>query len=154
MQEKKLRSKNSGIDSSSSSLLTFPFFDIGCPVVSKEKYMGTFRSAITGKEIRIQSGSCLLIITCLKRTKNMKFGTCITTLNNLTLIVRTSLASTESYRLLIKYACCKGQDLSQNKSSKLYGFSNTYKQESKINSALNDLKKMKEAVDLLAKVKD
>ena len=84
----------------------------------------------------------------------MKFGTCITTLNNFTLMVRTTLASTESYRLLIKYACCKGQDLSENKSSKLYGFSITYKQESKINSALNDLKKMKEAVDLLAKLKD
>ena len=46
-------------------------------------------------------------------------------------------------KLLIKYACCKGQDSSENKSSKLHGFSNTYKLESKINSALNDLKKMK-----------
>ena len=57
-QEKKVPCKISGINSSNSSFLTFsPFFDIGCPVVSYIKYIGTFRWAITGEEIRISSES-------------------------------------------------------------------------------------------------
>ena len=55
---KKIPRKTSGINSSNSSFLTFsPFFDIGCPVVSHIKYIGTFRWAITGEEIRISSES-------------------------------------------------------------------------------------------------
>lgn len=33
-----------------------------------------------------------------------------------------NLATAESYRLLIKYACCKGQTLSKKQSIALYGF--------------------------------
>ena len=55
---KKVPRKTSGINSSNSSFLTFsPFFDIGCPVVSYIKYIGIFRWAITGEEIRISSES-------------------------------------------------------------------------------------------------
>ena len=55
---KKVPRKTSGINNSNSSFLTFsPFFDFGCPVVSYIKYIGTFRWAITGEEIRISSES-------------------------------------------------------------------------------------------------
>ena len=65
-----------------------------------------------------------------------------------------NLASNESDRLLIKYACCKGQNLPKKKSSALYGFSDFNRQESNINSAISELEEMREAVVLLAKVKD
>jgi hypothetical protein len=64
------------------------------------------------------------------------------------------LATIESDRLLIKYACCKGQNLTQKKSSELYGFSNFNSQESKISNAIEELNEMREAVELLAKVKE
>jgi hypothetical protein len=68
------------------------------------------------------------------------------------------LATNESDRLLIKYACCKGQNLTQKKSSELYGFSNFNSQESKISNAIEinaiELNEMREAVELLAKVKE
>ena len=51
-----------------------------------------------------------------------------------------TLAISESDKLLIKYACCKGQNLSKNKSSKLYGFSDYDSQETRIKSALNEVK--------------
>ena len=65
-----------------------------------------------------------------------------------------NLASSESDRLLIKFACCKGQNLSSNDSSKIYGFSNFTKQETKINEAISSLREVCEAVDMLATVKD
>ena len=65
-----------------------------------------------------------------------------------------NLASSESDRLLIKYACCKGQNLSSNDSSKIYGFTNFTKQETKINEAISSLREVREAVDMLATVKD
>ena len=65
-----------------------------------------------------------------------------------------NLASSESDRLLIKFACCKGQNLSSNDSSKIYGFSNLTKQETKINEAISTLREVREAVDMLATVKD
>ena len=65
-----------------------------------------------------------------------------------------NLASSESDRLLIKFACCKGQNLSSNDSSKIYGFSNFTKQETKINEAISTLREVREAVDMLATVKD
>ena len=46
------------------------------------------------------------------------------------------LATNESDSLLIKYACCKGQNLTQKKPSELYGFSNFNSQESNISSAI------------------
>ena len=65
-----------------------------------------------------------------------------------------TLASSESDRLLIKYACCKGQNLSKNKASNLYGFSDFHKQESRINSTLEEFKELRDAVDTLAKLQD
>ncbi|XP_022809536.1 uncharacterized protein LOC111346511, partial [Stylophora pistillata] len=65
-----------------------------------------------------------------------------------------TLASSESDRLLIKYACCKGQNLSKNKARNLYGFSDFHKQESRINSTLEEFKEIRDAVDTLAKVQD
>ena len=71
------------------------------------------------------------------------------TLNNLC-----KLATTESDRLLIKYACCKGQNLSSNNASSLYGFSNFHQQESKITNAVNEIKELKEAINALAEIDD
>lgn len=65
-----------------------------------------------------------------------------------------NLASLESDRLLIKFSCCKGQNLSSNKSTAIYGFTDFHKQEAKINEAIRELKEVREAVDMLATVKD
>ena len=65
-----------------------------------------------------------------------------------------NLATAESDRLLIKYACCKGQTLSKKQSIALYGFHDFNHQEEKINNAISELKEMREAVELLGKVKD
>ena len=65
-----------------------------------------------------------------------------------------TLASSQSDRLLIKYACCKGQNLSKNKASNLYGFSDFHKQESRINSTFEEFKELRDAVDTLAKLED
>lgn len=64
------------------------------------------------------------------------------------------LASTESDRLLIKYVCCKGQNLSNKNASSLYGFSNFHQQESKIMTAVNEIKELQEAVNALAEIDD
>ena len=65
-----------------------------------------------------------------------------------------TLASSESDRLLIKYACCKGQNLSKNKASNLYGFGDFHEHESRINSTLEEFKELRDAVDTLAKLQD
>ena len=65
-----------------------------------------------------------------------------------------NLATAESDRLLIKYACCKGQTLSKKQSISLYGFHDFNHQEEKINNAISELKEMREAVEVLGKVKD
>jgi len=65
-----------------------------------------------------------------------------------------NLATAESDRLLIKYACCKGQTLSKKQSMALYGFHDFNHQEEKINNAISELKERREAVELLWKVKD
>ena len=55
-----------------------------------------------------------------------------------------------------KLACYKGQTLSKKQSIALYGFHdfNHVHQEKKINNAITELKEMREAVEVLGKVKD
>ena len=53
------------------------------------KTYGTFQRPIKSEQVRFLRGSLSLIITYMKRIKCMKFGTCITNLNNFTLIFRT-----------------------------------------------------------------
>ena len=65
-----------------------------------------------------------------------------------------NLATAESDRLLIKYACCKGQMLSKKQSIAFHGFHDFNHQEEKINNAITEQKEMFEAVELLGKVKD
>ena len=64
-----------------------------------------------------------------------------------------NLATAESDRLLVKYAPCKGQTLSKKQSIALYGFHEFHHQEEKINNAISEVKEMREAVELLGKVK-
>ena len=65
-----------------------------------------------------------------------------------------NLATAESDKLLIKYACCKSQTLSKKQSISLYDFHDFNHQEEKINSAISKLKEMRAAVEVLGKVKD
>ena len=51
--------------------------------------MQTFLRPIIGKQVNFLSGSLFHIIAYLKRIEYTKFGTCITNLNNYTLIFRT-----------------------------------------------------------------
>ena len=53
-----------------------------------------------------------------------------------------------------KLACYKGQTLSKKQSIALYGFHDFNQQEKKINNAITELKEMREAVEVLWKVKD
>jgi hypothetical protein len=64
------------------------------------------------------------------------------------------LATTESDRLLIKYACCKGQNVSSNTASSLYGFSNFQEEESRIMNAVDEINELHEAVNALAEIDD
>ena len=65
-----------------------------------------------------------------------------------------NLASSQADKLLIKYVCCEAQELSMNKSRKLYGFQNFHQQKEKINDAMLQLKEISEVVEELSKVKN
>ena len=51
--------------------------------------MESFHRSVTGEQIRIQSGSQFHIITNYQEIRYVTFGTCISNLNNFTLIFRT-----------------------------------------------------------------
>ena len=72
---------------------------------------------------------------CLSKSKEMLQDLC-------------NLATAQSDKLLIKYACCKGQTLFKKQSIALYGFHDFNHQEEKINNAISELKEMHEAVEL------
>ena len=59
------------------------------------------------------------------------------------------LTTSESDKPLIKYTCCKGQNLSKKMFSEQYGFSDFNHQESEIISAIDELNEMRNAVELL-----
>ncbi len=78
-----------------------------------------------------------------------------TTLEELTALKELcNLASSEKDKLLIKYVCCKSQNLSMNKARHLYGFWNFNQQKEKINNALLEMREIHDVIEELAAIKD
>jgi hypothetical protein len=77
-----------------------------------------------------------------------------TTLDKTALKELCNLASSEKDKLLIKYVCCKSQNLSMNKARQLYGFWNFNQQKEKINNALLEMREIHDVIEELAAIKD
>ena len=76
------------------------------------------------------------------------------TLDKTTLRELCNLASSEKDKLLIKYVCCKSQNLSMSQARQLYGFWNFNQQKEKIDNALLEMKEIHDVIEELAAIKD
>lgn len=75
------------------------------------------------------------------------------TLDKTTLRELCNLASSGKDKLLIKYVCCKSQNLSMNQARQLYGFWNFNQQKEKIDNALLEMKEIHDVIEELAAIK-
>ena len=77
-----------------------------------------------------------------------------TTLDKTALKELCNLTSSEKDKLLVKYVCCKSQNLSMNKARQLYGFWNFNQQKEKTNNALLEMREIYDVIEELAAIKE